>query len=262
MQYKRTDRRGLRAAVVTLFVVAVAAPAISMPGPEEPARPPEPPPSVTVVGSGVVEVEPDMATVRIGVETVGESVDAALAENRDIIADMKRAFIELGIAEDDLQTANYSFNFDRTRPEPVPSRQEQGTRYYRVNNMLTVIIRDLEMTADIIDAAVVSGANQMWGVDFGIADRESVEQDALMAAVFDARDRAEYLASLSNMRIGEILRVSEVVGGSPGVSAMRADGLGGSASNVTPGRIRFSTQLEVVYSLVPAAGAEGEPEEP
>lgn len=212
---------------------------------------PEPPATVTVVGTGTVEVVPDLATVRIGVETIGESVDEALAGNRSIIARMKDGFIGLGIAEEDLQTANYSFSFDRSSPETVTSRGTPQIRYYRVSNTLTVVIRELGLTADIIDAAVASGANQMWGVEFGIADPEGVERESLAAATLDARERAEHLASLSGMRLGEILRVSEVIGGSSSPVALRMEGYGGSASNVTPGRIGFSSRLEVVYSLIP-----------
>ena len=205
--------------------------------------------SVTVVGHGVVEAKPDMASVRIGVESVALSVDVALMENRQALSHIVSTLVDIGVMDADIQTANYSFNFDRSAPELAGARSNQATRYYRVNNMLTVVIRDLALTADIIDAAVVAGANQMWGVEFDVADRERLDREALHAASLDARERAQFIADLSGLRLGELLSVSEVVGYQAGGVAMRAEGFGGVASNVHPGLIQFSSQLQVVYSL-------------
>ncbi len=209
-----------------------------------------PPRTVTVVGEGVVDAPPDLAVVRIGVESTALSVDEALAESRRIVAEIIEALGELGVAESDMQTANYNFNFDRSAEPPAAPRSAAARRYYRVNNMLTVTIRDLSSTADIIDAAVIAGANQMWGVDFGVADPHTVERATLRAASLDARERAEYLARLSGLSLGEIVSVSEVFGVGASV-AFRAEGAPGPASGVSPGMIRFSSRLQVVYTLVP-----------
>ena len=72
------------------------------------------PRTVTVTGEGTVAAEPNIATVRIGVESVNRDIQEALAESRSKIGDIFDALVALGVAEQDMQTANYSFNFDRS----------------------------------------------------------------------------------------------------------------------------------------------------
>ena len=268
MKTDRTIRRGTLVCVILLLPVALYSlptAETTQPAPEtrkESQAPPLPAPSapvveihesppmktVTVIGTGVVEAIPDIATVRIGVDSIAAAVDGALAENRKVLSRIISSLLELGIDELDIQMANYSFNFDRRAPEPAGSRSSQGTRYYRVNNMLTVVIRDLVITGDIIDAAVVGGANQLWGVQFDVADRARLDREALRAAALDASKRAQFIAELSGADLGEILSVSEVIGATP--PALQSEAVGTVGENVHPGLMRFTSRLQVVYVLV------------
>src|SRR5437867_7138187 len=63
---------------------------------------------VTVVGHGEVKGKPDTATVQLGVDSEAASAKDALAQNttqaQAILAKLK----DLGIAEKDIQTSNFS----------------------------------------------------------------------------------------------------------------------------------------------------------
>lgn len=203
--------------------------------------------TITVVGEGIVRITPDIATVKIGVEALAPAIEDALGNNRDTIEAVYEALISLGIHEDDLQTSNYSFNFERSSQSAIgSSRSLQSSRtLYRVNNVLTVTIRDLEMTADIIDAAVFAGANQMWGVDFDVEDSDAVYKRATELAVRDAEKRVRHLAELTGVEVGELLEISETVG--TGLNAItRTD----SMLDYSPGLITFNVQIEAQYRLL------------
>ncbi len=204
--------------------------------------------TVVVIGEGIVEVEPDLATVRIGVESIARSVDEGLAETREIVSAMIDAFDLLGIDRADIQTANYGFTFDRSSDNSSAVRGGQSARAYRINNVLTVIIRDLEATPDIVDAAAVAGANQMYGVEFGIADHGPVERLALERASLDARVRALHLAKVSGYDLGDIIGISEPPGVTAAATALRSESVG--SSGINPGVLSFSARLYVEYSLV------------
>ena len=231
----------------------LAAPAVAG---DSPAR------SITVVGRGEVKAKPDVATVNLGVEvtapTVGEAMTEANARMKTILASMKN----LGIADKDIETSNFSINFERQEPAaPAVSEAMQGAKanetktpagFYRVNNMIQVTIRDLDKVGDVLDAAVEAGANNVWGVSFGLDSTDALESEAREKAVADARTRAESLAELNDVTVGDVIAISEVIGGSPSpvyAEAASFRGLGGGGAPVEPGELTFSTQIQVVYGI-------------
>jgi uncharacterized protein len=218
--------------------------------------------SITVVGRGDVKAKPDIATVNLGVEvtapTVSEAMTEANARMKTILAAMKA----LGIADKDIQTSNFSINFERREPiAPAVSEAAPGAKsgsaqapagLYRVNNMIQVTIRELDKVGDVLDAAVEAGANNVWGVSFGLDNTDALEAQAREKAVADARSRAESLAKLNGVAVGDVIAISEVIGGSP--SPMYAEtasfkGLGGGGAPVEPGELTFATQVQVVYGI-------------
>jgi uncharacterized protein YggE len=214
------------------------------------------PRTITVVGRGTVSITPDIATAQIGVETTGQNVRDAIDDASDTMAEILDALTEAGVAERDIQTAGFNVWADRN-PQPMP--MVEGSRTpgaeqitYRVNNNVRVIIRDLETVGAVIDAAVEAGANSIYGVNFGIDEPEALASEAREEAIADALAKAEELAALNGVQVGEVVSVSEIVGQSAvyGMerAALMADGLGG-AGPFTPGEQEVSLQLQVVYAI-------------
>jgi uncharacterized protein YggE len=79
--------------------------------------------------------------------------------------------------------------------------------------MLRVTVRDVEMVGAVLDAAVDAGANQVHGVTFTVEDESTWQGQAREKAMADARARANELASLADVGLGEVVSVSEVIGG-------------------------------------------------
>jgi uncharacterized protein YggE len=154
----------------------------------------------------------------------------------------------MGIAEKDIQTSHYSIYYER-EPVPTPREgpvgEEQGA--YRVSSMLQVTVRDVEKAGAVLDAVVEAGANQVYGVTFTVSDRAQWEGQAREKAVADAKARAGELARLTGVELGEVLSVSEVIGGGtvPMAAFERAVGGGG----IAPGELEFSTQVQVTFAI-------------
>jgi uncharacterized protein len=232
---------------------ALAAPAAAG---ESPAR------MITVVGRGEVKAKPDIATVNLGVEVTAPTVSEAMAEANARMKTILAAMKALGIADKDIQTSNFSINFERREPTAAavpeatsgakPGGAQTPSGFYRVNNMIQVTIRNLDKVGDVLDAAVEAGANNVWGVSFGLDDTDALETQAREKAVADARARAESLARLNGVTVGDVIAISEVVGGNP--SPMYAEaasfrGLGGGGAPVEPGELTFATQIQIVYGI-------------
>ena len=105
---------------------------------------------------------------------------------------------------------------------------------YHVGNSVSVTVRDLDTVGDVLDAAIAAGANSIYGVNFSVDDPDQVMAEARSLAAEDALARAEELAGLHGVALGEVVSVSEVINGAAvpmfdSVNASMGLGSGGRA---------------------------------
>ncbi len=199
------------------------------------------PRQITVVGNGEVKVTPDMATVQIGAQTDGATSQEALNANNTQVAAIIAKLKELGIAEADIQTANFSIN-------PRYDTNGQNVTGYQVSNTVTVTIRNLSQAGTLLDEVVKVGANQVYGISFDVADRSALENQARDKALENAKAKAQQLATAAGGSVGQVLVVSETIGGGPVIPmAARADLASGVP--VQAGQQTISLQVQVTYEL-------------
>lgn len=211
--------------------------------------------TITVVGQGTASSEPDIARVSIGVETLAETVSEAVEENEAKMVSILAALDEAGIAEKDIQTTHYSVQFVRY-PEPAPrtagDESAEPKPQYRVSNTVNVTIRDLDAVGGVLDAVIEAGANSIWGVSFGLEEQATAQADARSKAIADAEARAKALAELSEVELGPVMSISEVVGGGASPMPMMAmDKAMGGGGSISPGEVDVSYQVQVVYFIEP-----------
>jgi uncharacterized protein YggE len=214
------------------------------------ATPQAPLRSITVVGSGNTSLPPDLVWVNVGVDIAAETVSDAKAQVDRQMQAVTGALEEMDVAEKDIQTAYYSIDFEREAFFPVTEGElpQQAEGVYRVSTMLKVTIRDIERLGQVLDAAVEAGANQMYGVNFSVSDPEKWEAETREKAMADARARAEDLARLGGIELGEILSISEVVGSLP-IGAREAVVSAYGRGGISPGELEFTTQLQVSFAI-------------
>jgi uncharacterized protein len=208
------------------------------------------PGTITVVGEGKVTLEPDIARVTIGVETVTATVKEASDQNRATVEAVLAALAEQGIAEEDMQTSGFSIFAERFGPEGPLA---EGDVRYRVSNNVMVTIRELDAVGTILDAAIDAGANNIYGVEFALDDPGESESEARQAAITDAQEKAADLAELTGLTLGQVVSVSEVIGAGGGYYAgnfsEQARAFGGGGTPITPGQLDLVMQLQVIFSI-------------
>ena len=210
------------------------------------------PRSITVVGVGKANGTPDVANVTVGVETAGNSVQQAVTDNNTQMTALIAALRELDIADEDIMTSNYSVYTER-QPGPMPADTAitgtVGAVTYRVSNQVQVTVRDVTKLSGVLDAVVAAGANSIYGVNFSVGDTSQLEGDARTAAMADAKARAESLANLAGVTLGEVVSVSELVGGpGPVAYSARAEAAGGGAP-IQPGTLEMNLSVQVTYAI-------------
>ena len=163
---------------------------------------------IWVTGAGRVSVTPDIATLRIGVEThaetVGEAMDEAAASMQAVIDSLTAT----GVVEDDIQTLTFNVS---TRYEWNDRQRRSEMVGFTVTNTVRATVRALDTIADVIDGAVHAGGDnaRVDGLSFSVEDTEAAEREARELAMEAAREQAGQLASLAGVELGEAFFVSE-----------------------------------------------------
>ena len=191
------------------LALALAFSAFIMPQPVSQAATAESAISIlSVDGIGRTTATPDRASINIGVTTSAADASNAQRENDSRIQNIVDGLKELGIAAGDIRTDHYSFRPDYTFRE---SRGSEITGY-TVDNSVIVKVKNVDLVGRVIDTALQRGANQINSLAFGISDTKALRKQALNAAIQDAREKADILASGLGHRIIGIHHVTENTG--------------------------------------------------
>src|SRR6202035_4377197 len=104
--------RCLAGAAVALAIFAIRSAQARQPTTQPEAR-------VIVIGEGSVHVAPDYAQIRGGVTTKGKTVKEATDANSKLMAAITAALLNAGIAQADIQTAQFSIQPVYAPPQPA-----------------------------------------------------------------------------------------------------------------------------------------------
>jgi uncharacterized protein len=240
-----------RALPIALVVVAVAAGAALLTGAirtdDSGARAAETDTTrtVSVTGEGHVTLTPDTVYMTVGVDMVAPELGAAQSQAATTMDAVIAALQAQGIAQQDIQTANYSIYVDRDY-----NQASQPITGYHVTHTVTVKVHDVNAAGDTIAAAVDAGANNIGGIWFGVEDQAGAIAQARELAVADATAKATDLARLTDSTLGPVLSISETTSGSTPVAynALAAtDKAAGVAIN--PGQTDIVLDVQVTYAL-------------
>ena len=164
----------------------------------------ENPPIISVSGEGIVEAQPDRATITVGVLTRAKNPSEVQSLNAKAAASVINSIVALGIERKNISTGNYSFN-------PNYRHLDNGKRVlegYEATNSVTIIVDDLNLVGKIIDAALNHGANQVNSLNFGLRNKNIYQDEALRLAVLDAKRKAEICAAALGKTILSVRNIS------------------------------------------------------
>ena len=196
-------------------------------------------PYLRFTGTGTVTMRPDRGSISF--QTHGTGATLAQAENQASAA--MRAVIRRmqadGVARADLQTTQVSGG-----PRP-----RQGD--YAADQSLTVTVRDVARTGRLLADGTAAGATSTSGVDFSIAEQHRAYDQALAAAVRDARAKADAAAAVAGLHVSAVVSVDETqpqpiyyATASAGAAVERPV----APVPVQPGTQQVSAQATVVFS--------------
>ena len=160
----------------------------------------------TIEGEGKVSGAPTLAEISFGLLSEGADVAKIQKENTQKVNGMVAAIKQLGVAEKDIQTSQYSIN-------PKYDYKDGTSKIvgYQISQNLNVKLRDLSKIGDALTQIGQLGGNQVNGPTFTIDDPSSLQQDARMKALEDARKKAEALSNVLGVKVGHVVTFTESV---------------------------------------------------
>jgi uncharacterized protein YggE len=204
--------------------------------------------NITITGEGKVTAIPDIANVSLGLSTEKKTVAEAQTENSTVFNNLINKLTALGIAKEDIRTANYYINPAYDYPD-----NKQVLRGYVVSQNADIKIRQTDKVAAVLQLAGELNLNQIGGLTFTIDDPEVYNQQAREKALAQAKDKAEALAKVMGVKLGKIINFSENENYVPPVYTMydKAAGIGGGgpAPAIEAGSQDISIMATITYEL-------------
>ena len=206
---------------------------------------------IWVSGTGEVTAAPDIATLYLGIEAQAETVNQAQSEADEAMNAVMEALDDNGVDEKDIQTRYFSI--------------DQITRWdddeiivigYRVNNTVEVKIREIDNTGAIIDAVAAAGGDltRINSISFSIDDATVYYEEAREEAMANAQAKAEQLADLAGVELGNPTYISEGTLYYPvdyrDAGMMVPEAEEGFITPISPGELELSLTVQVIYDIV------------
>jgi len=186
------------------------------------------PQMVSFTGEGKVKATPDTAKVEIGLVTEGKDSISVQNENSSKMNAVIKFLKEQKISEEDIKTSAYNlspiYEYDKGKSTLVG---------YILNQALTVTVRDLNKTGEVLDGAVSNGANQINSVSLFVDKPEELKNKAREDAVKQAKEKASAASKIAGFRLGRVIGFNENTFGEPPIY-YEAMGRGGGTSSVAP----------------------------
>ena len=208
---------------------------------------------IWVNGQGKIAAEPDLATLRLGIDAEAQSVAVAQADAAGAMERVMNALEDAGIDDKDIQTQSFSI---RRMTRWDRDTEKEVTTGYRVSNIVAAKVRNIDETGAIIDAVAAAGGDltRIDSINFSVEDPTDYNKTAREKAMADALAKAQQLADLAGVSLGEPTFVSESSSSpSPvfrsGGFDMEMAAASIADTSISPGELEISINLQLVYAI-------------
>lgn len=240
------------------------------------------PPELSVTGSGEVRIVPDQVTLRFGIESRAETLDAAYQDNEQRVRRIVERLGELDIDRKNIRTdmlkiqplppqpAGYGKAQQAAKlggghddpfammPQQSEARQKTGEIQpagFTVQRNMQVVLGRLELFDEVYRSLVERGITKLDSIRFSSTSIDDVRRQARVAAIRSARSKAETLAGELGLKPVGVKTITESRAG----SSRHDDPFGGmdelfgardrDSTNLFAGELTVAEHVHVVFLL-------------
>lgn len=199
--------------------------------------------TMTLMGEGQVSTVPNVAIIRLGVETNGMNLEEIQRENAIISQAVLESLYDLGVTN--IKTFQYNVSKDYDYVDG--NRVDRG---YTVRNIFEIRTTDIQGIGTIIDTAVANGANVIEFISFDVEDPEYYYQEALNIAVMNAIQKARSISDFLGLQ-REPKPISIVEHGGEQIPPTRfyANRESAFTTPIEPGQYQIKASVTVVFDF-------------
>ena len=157
---------------------------------------------IHVTGQASRSVTPTYAILTLGI-TSDTNINAAKSNNDRIMSDLISRLSNLNVAKKDIYTSNISIN-----PTSDYQEDKRVNTGYRVSNLVTVKINNLDNVGKVVDAAVNAGANDINSLSFQNDTSQQLSDSLTTEAIQNGQHKAEVIAAALGRTLGPVKTVN------------------------------------------------------
>ena len=227
------------ALVVAVLVVAAGRPPVLL---SAPAASSVVESGVITSGDATVSKKPDIAFLSVGVESQQSTASAAQSDLASKAAKLIARAKALGIADKDTNTSGFWVG-------PYYSTGGQTITGYRASEQLQLKWHAVDTVGKALDALVHEGGATQVSVSFGLADPKAAKAEARTLAVADAHSRAQAMAAAAGVKLGQVVRVSDVTFSGYPSGSLTPKAAAADSTQIPVGELNVTVTVEVAYAI-------------
>ena len=208
---------------------------------------------IWVNGSGEVQVEPDIFNLSLGIVSQEDTLNAAQAAAAAAMEKVLATLKDNGIADKDIQTSRFNVRQVTQWNRETEKNEITG---FEVSNMVNVKVREIDDAGTVIDAVVAAGGDltRINSMGFTIDDDSEYRELARELAGDDARAKAEQLAKLAGVKLGQATYVTENSYSPPVIMRSYAEAApvlidAGATTSIVPGELTVTVTVQIAYAI-------------
>lgn len=203
---------------------------------------------ITVTGTAEVNVPPDQATLRLGVDTRDKLLAVAKANHDQRVRKVLAIAHAAGIEDKYIQTGQMEM-----APEYTENRKQFIA--YAVSQSISLTLRDISKYEDLMTKLLEAGVNRVSGVEFDVAEPRPYRDDARTKAIRAAHEKAVAMASELGQKVGKPWEIAEDQGIFMGAMQNNSrayaynGNLGNSEITIAPGHVGLGATVRISFLL-------------
>jgi uncharacterized protein YggE len=158
---------------------------------------------VTVFGSAVLRVEPDIASLNFTVSRLEQHPKDAFTATRKAVQKVRDYLAHAGIEDVGSSRINLSQSFRYVEGENTFLGYQAEVSFH-------LLLTDLERMEEVLSGVVDAGANKINAVNFQTTRLKELRAEARRRAVAAAREKAEIYCEAAGVTLGNVQHIEDV----------------------------------------------------
>ncbi len=232
----------LCALAATLGVLAVSKPTFLLAGPSASSATSTFATGIFTSGDAIVSRKPDLALISVGVQSQQATATAAQQDLASKAGKLIARVKALGVPDKDINTSGYAIGPNYVQPDNTING-------YRAYEQLLVKWHNVDNVGKALDSLVQDGGATQITVGFTLADPKAAQAEARTLAIADARSRAQAMANAAGVKLGNVLRVTDLSASGYPSANYDVRGAASSSSQVPVGQLDVQVSVEVDFAI-------------